>query len=209
MHDARQSACAVLEERIVRGEFEQGRRLDERSLAGELRTDPGVVREALACLERDRLTRAEDDGGFSVTPLDAVELRELYPVVLLLEGLAVRSAPSFPREHLAELRAINERMRAHAGDAMAAATDDWQFHHELVRRCGNEQLLGTLRPLKRQLLRYEFAYMDEGDAVERSTAQHAAIVTALERDDREEAAALVEANWRDALPGLLARLSGG
>jgi DNA-binding GntR family transcriptional regulator len=209
MHDARQTACATLEERIVRGELEQGRRLDERALAVELRTEPGVVREALVCLERDNLTRAEEDGSFSVTPLDEVELRELYPVAQLLEGLAVRSAPAYPPEQLAELRAINERMRASAHDAMAAATRDWQFHDELVRGCGNEQLLDTLRPLKRQLLRYEFAYMDDAASVETSVAQHAEIVDALERDDREAAAALVEENWRNSLPGLLARLGSG
>jgi DNA-binding GntR family transcriptional regulator len=209
MHDARQLACTTLEERIVRGELEQGQRLDERVLAGELHTDPGVVREALACLERDNLTRAEADGGFSVTELDEVELRELYPVVLLLEGLAVRSAPVFPPQQLAELRAINESMRASAGDAMAAATCDWRFHDALVRGCGNEQLLDTLRPLKRQLLRYEFAYMDDPASVETSFAQHVEVVDALERDDREAAAALVEANWRSSLPGLLERLAGG
>jgi DNA-binding GntR family transcriptional regulator len=209
MHDARQTACSILEERIVRGDLEQGLRLDERSLAVELRTDPGVVREALACLERDNLARAEPDGSFSVTALDEVELRELYPVVLLLEGLAVRSAPAFPPEQLAELREINERMRASAGDAMAAATCDWRFHDALVRGCGNEQLLDTLRPLKRQLLRYEFAYMDDAASVETSVAHHVEIVDALERDDREAAAALVEANWRTALPGLLERLAGG
>jgi DNA-binding GntR family transcriptional regulator len=206
MHDARQTACTILEERIVRGELEQGRRLDERSLAGELQTDQRVVREALACLERDNLTRAEEDGTFSVTPLNEVELRELYPVALLLEGLAVRSAPAFPAEQLAELRTINERMRAGADDAMAAATCDWRFHEELVRGCGNEQLLDTLRPLKRQLLRYEFAYMDDPASVETSVAQHAQIVAALERDDRDAAAVLVEDNWRNSLPGLLTRL---
>jgi DNA-binding GntR family transcriptional regulator len=206
MRDARQTACTIIEQRIVRGDLAEGRRIDERSLASELHTDPGVVREALVRLERDNLTRAEDDGGFSVAPLDELELRELYPVVLLLEGLAVRSAPHFLPERLAALRAINARMRAAADDAIEAATADWEFHDELVRGCGNDQLLDTLRPLKRQLLRYEFAYMDERAAVEGSVAQHAGIVDALERDDRDAAAALVEANYRDALPGLLARL---
>jgi DNA-binding GntR family transcriptional regulator len=207
MHDARQIVGSILEERIVRGELQQGRRLDERALAAELHADPGVVREALVCLERDNLTRAEEDGSFSVTPLDEVELRELYPVVLLLEGMAVRSAPAFPPEQLAELRAINQSMRAGAGDAMEAATCDWRFHDALVRGCGNDQLLETLRPLKRQLLRYEFAYMADSASVETSVAQHDEIVDALERDDREEAAALVEANWRHSLPGLLERLA--
>jgi DNA-binding GntR family transcriptional regulator len=209
MHDARQSACAVIEGRIVRGELESGLRLDEHFLAGELDVDAGVVREALACLERDNLTRAEADGGFSVAPLDENELRELYPVALLLEGLAVRTAPGFPAGRLDRLREINQRLASCAGDPVTAATCDWEFHDELVRGCGNEQLLETLRPLKRQLLRYEFAYMDEAAIVKRSAGQHAQIVDALAGGDRERAATLVEANFRDALPDLLARMSGG
>ena len=73
-------------------------------------------------------------------------------------------------------------------DAAAAATHDFRFHEELVRHCDNEQLLGTLRPLKRRLLRYELAYMAVARNVGRSVAQHAEIVDALERDDREAAA---------------------
>ena len=209
MHDARQSACAEIEERIVRGDLSSGLRLDERTLAGELEVDAGVVREALACLERDNLTQAEADGGFSVASLDENELRELYPVALLLEGLAVRTAPEFPPEQLDRLREINERLGACLGDPTTAATCNWEFHDELVRGCGNEQLLDTLRPLKRQLLRYEFAYMDIAPIVERSAGQHAGIVDALAANDRERAAALVEANFRDALPDLLARMSAG
>jgi DNA-binding GntR family transcriptional regulator len=209
MHDARETACSVIEARIVRGELASGRRLDERSLAGELDVDAGVVREALACLERDNLTVAEEDGGFSVAPLDELELRELYPVALLLEGLAVRNAPGFDAEQIGRLREINGRLAASTGDSMTAATCDWEFHDELVRHCGNDQLLDTLRPLKRQLLRYEYAYMDDPATVERSAAQHAAIVDALAADERERAAGLVEANFRDALPGLLARMGAG
>ena len=209
MHDARQTACSVIEARIVRGDLASGHRLDERSLAGELDVDAGVVREALACLERDNLTVAEEDGGFSVAPLDELELRELYPVALLLEGLAVRNAPDFEPDQLARLREINARLGASGSDATTAATCDWEFHDELVSRCANEQLLDTLRPLKRQLLRYEFAYMDDAATVERSAEQHAEIVDALEAGDRERAASLVEANFRDALPGLLARMGTG
>jgi DNA-binding GntR family transcriptional regulator len=91
-------------------------------------------------------------------------------------------------------------------DAAAAATHDFRFHEELVRHCANEQLLGTLRPLKRRLLRYELAYMAVARNVGRSVAQHAEIVDALERDDREAAAASAEANFRDAMPGLLERI---
>jgi DNA-binding GntR family transcriptional regulator len=91
-------------------------------------------------------------------------------------------------------------------DAMAAATHDYEFHEELARHCGNEQLLATLRPLKRVMLRYEYHYMSAEDFVSRSVHQHEEIIQALERGDREAASALVEGNFRDSLPGILEQL---
>ena len=185
------------------GRLPAGALLDEASLADEVGVEAPAVREALCFLKRDGFVREIDDGGFAVSQLDELELRETYPVVRLLEGLAVRSTPAYPDEAIARLREINADMERDGDDAAAAATHDFRFHEELVRHCDNEQLLATLGPLKRRLLRYELAYMAVARNVGRSVAQHAEIVDALERDDREAAAAAVEANFRDAMPRLL------
>src|SRR5919202_713685 len=100
-----------------------------------------------------------DEGALAVSELDEIELRETYPVALLLEGLAVRSTPGYPRDALVRMREINADMERDGDDPAGAATHDFRFHEELVRHCGNVQLLATLRPLKRRLLRYELAYM--------------------------------------------------
>jgi DNA-binding GntR family transcriptional regulator len=205
-HDSRDRACVEIGERIVTGRLPAGAVLDESSLAVEVGVEPPAVRDALCFLQRDGFVREADDGGFAVSDLDELELRETYPVALLLEGLAVRSTPAYPDDVIARLREVNADMERDGSDAAAAATHDFRFHEELVRHCENEQLLGTLRPLKRRLLRYELAYMAVPRNVGRSVAQHAEIVDALERDDREAAAAAVEANFRDAMPRLLERL---
>ena len=205
-HETRDRACVEIGERIVTGRLPAGAVLDESALAVEVGVDAPVVREALCFLQRDGFVREAADGGFAVSELDEIELRETYPVVLLLEGLAVRSTPSFPADAIAHLREINADMERDGHDAAAAATDDFRFHEELVRHCDNDQLLGTLRPLKRRLLRYELAYMSLPRNVGRSVAQHAEIVDALERGDRDAAAATVEANFRAAMPELLDRL---
>lgn len=206
-HDCRDRACAEIGERIVTGRLPAGAPLDEGALALEVGVDPPVVREALCFLQRDGFVRAVDDGGFAVSDLEEIELREIYPVVLLLEGLAVRSTSAYPAEATAALRDINADMQRDGHDAAAAATHDFAFHEELVRHCANEQLLNTLRPLKRLLLRYELAYLSMPGRVGRAVSQHAEIVDALERGDREAAAATVEANFRDAMPALLQRLA--
>jgi DNA-binding GntR family transcriptional regulator len=205
-HESRDRACVEIGERIVTGRLPAGAVLDESELAVEVGVDPPVVREALCFLQRDGFVREADDGEFSVSVLDELELRETYPVVLLLEGLAVRSTPSYPADAIARLREINADMERDGGDAAAAATQDFRFHDELVRHCDNDQLLGTLRPLKRRLLRYELAYMAEERNVGASVAQHAEIIDALERGDRDTAAIVVEANFRDAMPRILEHL---
>ena len=155
-HQTRERAWNEIERRIVCGELASGAVLDEDGLATDLGVETPVVREALCRLERDGFVRPEDDGAFAVAPLSEIEVREGYPVVILLEGLAVRTTPGFTAEAIARLREINDVMGDESNDAMAAATHDYEFHEELVRHCGNEQLLGTLRPLKRLLLRYEY-----------------------------------------------------
>jgi DNA-binding GntR family transcriptional regulator len=205
-HGTRERTWTEIERRIVRGELAGGARIDEDALAGDLDVETPVVREALCRLERDGFVRPEEDGAFAVAPMNEIEVREGYPVVILLEGLAVRSTAQFPPESLARLREINAAMAGESSDQMAAATHDWEFHEELVRHCGNDQLLGTLRPLKRLMLRYEYHYMATEDFVSRSVHQHEAIIEALEQGDRERASALVEDNFRDSMPGILEQL---
>jgi DNA-binding GntR family transcriptional regulator len=205
-HQTRERAWNEIERRIVCGELASGAVLDEDGLATDLGVDTPVVREALCRLERDGFVRPEEDGAFAVAPLSEIEVREGYPVVILLEGLAVRTTPGFRAEAIARLREINDEMANESNDAMAAATHDYEFHEELVRHCGNEQLLGTLRPLKRLLLRYEYNYMSAEDFVSRSVRQHAAIIERLESGDLDVAATLVEDNFRDSLPGILEQL---
>jgi DNA-binding GntR family transcriptional regulator len=205
-HGTRERAWTEIERRIVSGELTSGSPLDEDALADELEVEAPAVREALCRLERDGFVRPQDGGDFAVAPMSEIEVREGYPVVILLEGLAVRSTAQFPEESIARLRAINAAMADDSTDQLAAATHDWEFHEELVRHCGNDQLLSTLRPLKRLMLRYEYHYMSTRDFVSRSVHQHEAIVDALENGDRERASALVEDNFRDSMPGILGQL---
>src|SRR3954452_23991404 len=108
--DLRDRATVEIGERIVTGRLPAGAVLDESALAAEVGVEPGVVREALCFLQRDGFVRDAHGGGFAVSGLDEVELRETYPVALLLEGLAVRSTPDYPPDAIARLREINADM---------------------------------------------------------------------------------------------------
>jgi DNA-binding GntR family transcriptional regulator len=207
-HRSREHARTEIERRIVAAELGPGVRIDEQAFADELDLRVGAVREALSALERDGFVVGQVDGGYTVAELSEVEVREAYPVAILLEGLALRETRAFPPDAIARLRSINEEMTGSLGDAMKAATCDWAFHDELTGHCGNDHLLGTLRPLKRMLLRYEYSYMSAEEFVSRSVGQHWRIIDALERGDTDAAAEIASANFRDSLPGIIGRLQG-
>jgi DNA-binding GntR family transcriptional regulator len=197
-----------LEQLMVSGALAPGDALDEHALATRFDTKADVVREALAGLEREALVAPAGD-GFEVSALDEGQLRDTYPIVLLLEGLAVRSGPAPSAETVARMREVNVRMRERADNPPAAAVLDHEFHSLLAEACGGNRLLATLRPLKRALLRYERSYMSDAGKVLRSTGEHDVICDALERGDREAAARALEENFRGALPVLLEQIRPG
>ena len=191
--------------------------------------------EALRHLERvldlwDRVPRAEEVAGVAISTLLAwagelaggagpgpprsaqlavSEARELYPLVVVLESIAIRRSPGFEPAALEALREANRRMLAAVGDPSAAMRADDDFHTRLTAVCDCEPLLAVLRPVRRALLRYEQVYMLDPVRIERSAAQHDEIVAALARGDHAEAAQRLRRNLTGGLPDLTDALKTG
>jgi DNA-binding GntR family transcriptional regulator len=140
--------------------------------------------------------------------LDADELRDLYPAALILEDVATRRAAPLDAVELAELRELNARLRATAGDPEAAAAAHGEFHDRLVRADGDSRLQSVLRTVRRQLEPYERAALGCASRVRRRAAHHEGNVSSLERGDRSAAARRVRAHWVAALDELAADLDG-
>jgi DNA-binding FadR family transcriptional regulator len=132
--------------------------------------------------------------------IDPAELRELIPSVLILEALAVRDAPRFDAEAIAELRAANDRIRDSEGDATAAAKADDEFHRRLTVECDNPRLLEVLGLVRGALVEYERRYMLAPERLATSVAEHDAIIAALEAGDNDLAAQRVRENFTSGMP---------
>ena len=191
--------------------------------------------EALRHLERvldlwDRVPRAEDVAGVAISTLldwagelaggagprpprsaqlAVSEARELYPLVVVLESIAIRRSPAFGPAALEALREANRRMLAAVGDPSAAMQADDDFHTQLTAVCDCEPLLAVLRPVRHALLRYEQVYMLDPARIERSVAQHDEVIRALARGDHAEAAQRLRRNLTGGLPDLTDALETG
>jgi DNA-binding SARP family transcriptional activator/DNA-binding GntR family transcriptional regulator len=200
----------------IQGDDEVGSRLLLGSLGPDDAVEPqavamrlGVTTEAaeraLETLERDGLVERVE-AGFRSARIAMSEARRLFPAAVVLESVALRRAPCFDEASLELLRSTNRRLRDSQTNPAAAVAADYDFHRHLTARCGNEEILSALRPVKRALLRYERIYMTDADRIERSAEQHDAIIAALERRDHAHAAQLLRWNLTRGLPDLASAL---
>jgi DNA-binding GntR family transcriptional regulator len=166
---------------------------------------PAAAAETLAALERQGLLETMPGGAYRATRLDSRELRELYPVVLMLEAIAVRDAPPYSDEAIATMRAAIQRLRD-ATDAIDGSAADDEFHQALIADCGNGALLDVVLPVRRALAPYERVYFAGADRRNRSAEQHDAIVDVLAAGDHAAACELVRENFTSALQDLQAEL---
>jgi DNA-binding GntR family transcriptional regulator len=161
--------------------------------------------ETLTALERQGLLEPMPGGAFRAARLDAGELRELYPVVLMLESIAVRDAPPYSEEAIATMRAANQRLRE-ATDSIDGSNADDAFHRALIADCGNQALLDVVLPVRHALLPYERIYFAGAERRARSADQHDTIIDAVAAGDQARASALVRENFTTALQDLQAEL---
>jgi DNA-binding GntR family transcriptional regulator len=179
---------------IASGELEGGR-LKEVKLASQLGVSRTPLREALLILEREGLVTSEVNKGFRVAELSEARVRELYPILGALEGLAVRESGERLRARVGELRAVNAALRTSRTKARRHALDR-RFHELLRDACPNRSVVALVQRLWLSAQRFDGA-ADRGmaDPVG-SLREHVAITDAIARGDFAGAAGRIDEHWR-------------
>jgi DNA-binding GntR family transcriptional regulator len=176
---------------ILNGVFEPGARLRQEELAELFGTSRIPVREALRALEYEGLVTSEPHRGFTVTPLDADDIDEVYELRILLEGQAVRLAiPLMTDEDLADLAELFELMQhAENPDEQLAARE--RFYTRLYSIPGRPRLVGLIARL-----RQEVARALRWATIQHSSAIHEGFYEAVKTGDADRAVAQLAAHYR-------------
>ncbi len=179
----------VILDAIERGELQPGERLVESQLARQLRISQAPVREAIRDLVSSGFLEREPHKGAMVRLLTDKDMQEIYSVRAVLDALAAEeAAPKVTDEDLQEQRKTVEKMlhMAQAGDYLAAARFDWQFHIQIVAISGNNLLRRIYDNL--QLGQYILITMRRSSiSLEQLAARHHAVIDALATRDPEVA----------------------
>jgi DNA-binding GntR family transcriptional regulator len=178
---------------------------EETSLADRLGASRTPLREALFSLEREGFVRSEVDRGFSVMPLTGREVRELYPIVWTLEGLAIRLGVPLVYTLVDRLTELNSHLEERLTPEQALELDT-RWHETLVESSPNLHLKQMLTRLRLGIRRYEYAYMRKGTLIAESTGQHKKIIDALRSKDLDAAVLGVMENWRFGMEAVLIQL---
>jgi DNA-binding GntR family transcriptional regulator len=184
---------------ILDGRLEPGAELAEVPLSEQLGVSRGPIREAIGRLASEGLVTVRPRRGAVVRSLSKEEFLELYQVREALELMAVKLAvPRLTEQHFEELFALNRAMDGHAkqGEVGQFFDANLAFHARLLEACGNAKLQELYRQLLGQLGRYRMRSLTLRGNLQRSVAEHAAILRAAKRGDADRAAQLMSEHIR-------------
>jgi DNA-binding GntR family transcriptional regulator len=183
-----------------------GEPLVESDLADQLGISKTPVRTALHELERDGLVTKVLYKGTYVAGITTRDIREVFQLRAVLEGLAARlAAPAMGDGDLAEARELLRSMEAalQTGDRQLASALGAQFHQLVRQKADNERLLLIVRNLDDHTQRFRLLSDRISGRLEKSLEQHRAVLEALELRDPE----LAEQRLRQHLHSVLEELS--
>jgi len=204
----------VLRERILKGAYEPGQKLNLAQLARDLQVSNTPVREAMARLERVGLVEVIPYCGPRVKRLSPAQVADLFDVRIALEELAVRLVAQ--RKDPEVLQGMAAALDAHEracreGDTQATIDADRAFHDALVQASGNSvliEMLPTLSDRTRLLIELNAPRTEEMDleAALRGLQGHQRILESLREGNQEAAAQALRRELTGGKEHLLERM---
>jgi DNA-binding GntR family transcriptional regulator len=191
----REQAREAVRARIVLGQIAPGEVQSVVSVAGELGVSITPVREAIMDLANLGMVEIIRNRGFRVPVLTEHDLDEIYTLRTMLEVPAMRRLPGMlGRKPLPEFHELAQRITdaAHRGDLVEFVERDREFHLGLLGLLDNGRLVTTVAQLRDQVRMQGLQKLADQGELTHSGREHIAIVAAIEANDPERTAELME-----------------
>jgi len=199
-------AYDAIKSAILSLKLKPGEPLVESELARQLGISKTPVRDALLELEREGFVTKVLFKGTYVTEVTLKDVREIFQLRAVLEGLAARlAAPLFsPQEveQMAENLTAAEAALAEGNLALCSERGK-RFHDAIINKADNQRLTLIIRNLDDHVQRFRLLSDQISGRLNKSVREHRRILEALRQ--RDPAAA--EQAMRDHLSSVLQDLS--
>jgi DNA-binding GntR family transcriptional regulator len=207
-------AYDALKAAIRENVFPPGYQAAEQEVARQLGMSRTPVHEAMIRLQEEGLVQVLPRRGIAVCAISPDDIREIYDVLVALEGAAAGLLAGQPREGVLATVETLERETGMMEEALgrddlpAWADADERFHQALTERCGNRRLARMAATVLDQSHRARMFTLRLRPEPSASAAEHRAITDAIRAGEpaaAEAAARIHRVRARDALLPLLAQ----
>lgn len=195
--------AAQLSRRIVSGAYGPGQRILEQAVAAEFAVSRGPVREALRLLEKDGLVTILPRRGAQVTNLSVDEVREIFDIRAVLNGLRDRQLAEHPARLTllprieAEVGKLARLVREGGGGTRYVETV-FELNRLLNEATTNKRLSSILDSLALQTLRYSRLGLSTPERRRQSLRHWQQLVRAMRDGDGKAAQQAAERRVRDS-----------
>ena len=175
-----------IREDILNGKYQANEELKEKNIGEELGVSRTPVREALRQLELEGLVHIIPNKGAFVENVTLKDIKDIYEIRTLLEGLCARwAAENLTKEQLEELEETVFLSDFHY------SKENWdqilvldnRFHEIVYEACGSKELTRVLRDYHHYLQRIRRITLEQKERARASTDEHRAIAEALKARD--------------------------
>ena len=189
----------LLRDRILNESYKCGDKLNELTLAKELKISRTPIREALKQLELEGLVESIPNKGVYVKGFSPRDIDDMFEIRLSLEGLAVSFAIDRMDEvHLAKIKEVFELLEFYTAKGDFDKVNDFNilFHESIYQATQStyfEQILKDIHYYVSVTSRHSIA---RPERLESSLLEHRAILEAIIDRDNEEATERIQRHIR-------------
>ena len=195
-----------LREDILSGKYQENEELREVAIGEELGVSRTPVREAFRQLELEGLIQIVPNKGAYVTGITEKDVKDIYMIRSLLEGLCARWAT----EHITEeqLDEMEENVylaefHARKGHLEQLAELDNRFHEIMYEACNSKILEHQLKDFHEYVLRVRKKTLANANRGPKSNHEHSLILEAFKSGDADKAEQLANRHMINAYENMV------
>ena len=206
-----QKIYRYLTEKISDGTLSGGDRLVEGDLQKVFKVSRTPIREALRILTSRGLLKTVPGKGASIRRVSSEDIKEIYPILASLEGLAANMAADYiSEETLSEMKSCLQKMERlnQAGEKRPYIEVHYRFHELYIESCRNQHLIQLIMDLRRQIFLFRLSHLYIPIAHSYSMTIHEKILQLLREKNKREVEELVKEHMLIAMDRFLSSKKG-
>lgn len=198
-----------MKDRIINGDWEQGRILDVDELSAYYEVSRTPILQALKRMQNEGMLVVSRVGKFYFPNYNEQQVRNICRIRLILEAEALdeiqQNKPSMDWRALRDLTQWCQR-RTICGDVVASRRYDMEWHKHLVDASENECLIGLYLKVQGQFMIANYLQTSHSNAQQKVAADdHTCIMDHLELGDYAGAKEVLALHINNACTKILAR----